>query len=504
MVLIATLLAPFASASSSAPIVYRGDQWFGGSGVNVCTNTNGGGSKDYCGSERYIGGVAGARWQCVEMVQRFYKKMGWHSGVFSGVWLAHDIYDRAAQNGFTRQANGSITSIQPGDMIIHHKNERFTGGAGHVAVVDRISGNIIYAVEQNSGSPTAAYTLSGKTLHRQSMEMIRGIVKPPVDSSNRSSGAATSLSYVTAPDGRAQLFSGATDGRVHLTSWSGTNTAARTTSAISSLPAAVTALSSVARTGQQPEVYVGTEAGALYRISGSGASRTTARIATIGSPIRSLAATMDPSGNRHLYTGTSSGTVHATIISGSSIMTQQITNTGSSINSLALASSSSTPALYTGSQNGQLHRLTWTWSNPTYTSAQVSSYGSAIRSLSVAGSTVYAAAQDGSIYQTTRADASAVTTRPTRHGLPATALAYDSSRSLLYSATSDGKLYQTNWYASTPETISFEAVNGSPSQLVFAPTSSNQQRLYTASSNGGIYQHHWGDAKLGVLQLARP
>lgn len=59
-----------ANAASSAPIVYRGDQWFGGAGVNVCTNTNGGGSKEYCGSEPILAIVDYALWT----VQRVFEK----------------------------------------------------------------------------------------------------------------------------------------------------------------------------------------------------------------------------------------------------------------------------------------------------------------------------------------------------------------------------------------------------------------------------------------------
>jgi hypothetical protein len=80
--------------------------------------------------------------------------------------------------GMTRQANGSITSIVPGDMIVHTSADG--GGSGHVAIVDYISGSTVYAVEQNFNNTAdeATYKLSGGTLSRGSLH-IAGVVHSP-------------------------------------------------------------------------------------------------------------------------------------------------------------------------------------------------------------------------------------------------------------------------------------------------------------------------------------
>jgi hypothetical protein len=180
-------------ASASAPVLLSGSAWLDGEGVNVCTNNNGGGSDPSCGGETQIGNVTGAYWQCVELAQRLYTARGWHSGIFSGVpYGAYQIYDAVSANSMTRQANGSITSIVPGDMIIHGTDEPYSGGAGHVAIVDYISGSTVYTVSQNTynDQPVGTYTLSGGTLTKSGSGTIRGVVHDP--NNTNTSGGGTS------------------------------------------------------------------------------------------------------------------------------------------------------------------------------------------------------------------------------------------------------------------------------------------------------------------------
>jgi hypothetical protein len=184
-------------AQASAPVVLSGSSWFGGAGVNVCSNASGGGVDTQCGTETHIGGYPGdannpaAWWQCVELAQRFYAAQGWHSGIFSGVSYAYQIYDNVSSLGMTRQANGSVTSIVIGDMIIHGSADPYSPGAGHVAIVDSISGSTINVVEQNGSSTgRATYSLSSGTLTRSS-DVISGVVH---DSDNLGANAPTSAS----------------------------------------------------------------------------------------------------------------------------------------------------------------------------------------------------------------------------------------------------------------------------------------------------------------------
>lgn len=165
-------------ARASAPVLLSGSAWLNGQGVNVCD----GSTDPYCGSEGHVGGWSANWWQCVELAQRLYQKLNWHSGTF-GVSYAYQIYDQAPAIGMTRQPNGSITSIKPGDMIIHGSDAPYSGGAGHVSVVDYVVGSTVHVVEQNTynDQPRATYTLSGGTLTRSGSGTLRGIVHDPAN-----------------------------------------------------------------------------------------------------------------------------------------------------------------------------------------------------------------------------------------------------------------------------------------------------------------------------------
>ncbi|MGQ0778414.1 MAG: hypothetical protein ACT4NY_29070, partial [Pseudonocardiales bacterium] len=105
-------------AMAGAPVVLNANQWFGGAGVAVCASS----TDPVCGGQQHVGGWSGNWWQCVELAQRFYQTKGWHSGIFSNVSYAYQIYDKAAALGITRQGNSGISSIRPGDMIVHGPN----------------------------------------------------------------------------------------------------------------------------------------------------------------------------------------------------------------------------------------------------------------------------------------------------------------------------------------------------------------------------------------------
>jgi FG-GAP-like repeat/CHAP domain len=162
--------------ADTTPVIY-GSNWLHGTGVNAC----GASTDPTCGGQRHVGGVSSDWWQCVELAQRLYFLRGWYTangGIFANVNNAYQIYDDASSLGMTRQANGSITSIVPGDMIVHTAADG--GGSGHVAIVDYISGSTVYAVEQNFNNTAdeATYKLSGGTLSRGSMH-IAGVVHSP-------------------------------------------------------------------------------------------------------------------------------------------------------------------------------------------------------------------------------------------------------------------------------------------------------------------------------------
>jgi hypothetical protein len=164
------------SVRAAAPVI-DGSSWLHGTGVNACAP----GIDTTCGGQTHIGGIGTNWWQCVELAQRLYYLRGWYTannGIFSGISYAYQIYDNASSLGMSRQANGSVASVVPGDMIVHTSADG--GGAGHVAVVDSIVGGNVNVVEQNFNgtAETAAYTLSGSTLSRGSMH-IAGVVHSP-------------------------------------------------------------------------------------------------------------------------------------------------------------------------------------------------------------------------------------------------------------------------------------------------------------------------------------
>jgi hypothetical protein len=176
-ILLGLLVGSAGPAWAGAPVVLHANQWFGGNGVAVCRSS----TDPTCDGEQHVGGRSGNWWQCVELAQRFYKAKGWYGGIFPGVDYAYQIYDKAGSLGMSRQANGSIASLRPGDMIVHGPNASpYDGGTGHVAIVDSIKGSTLNVVEQNGSSTgRATYTLSNGSLTRSGLVNIRGVVHDP-------------------------------------------------------------------------------------------------------------------------------------------------------------------------------------------------------------------------------------------------------------------------------------------------------------------------------------
>jgi hypothetical protein len=186
-----------ALADSCGAVQLSGSSWLGGHGVDVHSNY------PYQGSGTDCGGVVhnlsasppqyGDAWQCVELAQRLYNTEGWYSGVFSGVSVAADIYSQASGGHLTDmsvQANGSITSIAPGDMIINGTSDVYSSGVGHVAIVNSVNGSSVQAVQENADSPTTMYTLSSDSLSGGGGTDILGIVHSSMDTLTNAGGYA--------------------------------------------------------------------------------------------------------------------------------------------------------------------------------------------------------------------------------------------------------------------------------------------------------------------------
>jgi hypothetical protein len=165
-------------APASAGVVVGGGAWLGGHGVDVCYPSDGG-----CAGNQAVGGVPRAPWQCVELAQRLYTRMGWHDGYFSGVSYAYEVFSWARANGMAAHRNGSGYVPVPGDMIVSGPSAAVR--AGHVAIVDRVdlAAGTIHAVEENADpSGRSTYRVDGTRLSRPGpYGNIVGVVHSPLD-----------------------------------------------------------------------------------------------------------------------------------------------------------------------------------------------------------------------------------------------------------------------------------------------------------------------------------
>lgn len=161
-------MAPAPPPSDFGSVQVAGSQWLDGSGVNVYSN---GGIGYCCGAQDYLNGIpVGTEWQCVELAQRLYTFLGWHRGIFAGVYQARDIYFQAAALGMQAYPNGGGYIPVPGDLIV--LDAPAGGGAGHVSVVNTVVGGQVSVVEQNFGSGRGMYLLIGSTLSRDGLPVL--------------------------------------------------------------------------------------------------------------------------------------------------------------------------------------------------------------------------------------------------------------------------------------------------------------------------------------------
>lgn len=159
--------------------------WIGGSGVPIYSNgplAPDGPSPDTYNYINNINGDStqtGIEWQCVELVNRLYITKGWTTSTWSG--NGGQLYDNAPGN-LTKELNGSITSLSPGDALVL-QNSSF----GHAAVINTYNSSTgaIQIASQNTNQvyDGSSFTLSGSTISKASGSWagytIKGVVHHP-------------------------------------------------------------------------------------------------------------------------------------------------------------------------------------------------------------------------------------------------------------------------------------------------------------------------------------
>lgn len=194
LITITMLCSPLLGGTAAADsLVLGGSNWFYGNGVDVRS----GGDGSQMTQSTPMGGTVttGSKWQCVELVNRLYAKMGWITTRWTG--NGNQMYD-TAPNTFTKETNNNITSVTPGDVVVYND-----GGNGHVAIVNSTAVNAngtttVTTVNQNTNSVYMTSTLTGKTLSSPlNGYSVTGVVHAP---SNRI-GALSSNGTLTVKEG---------------------------------------------------------------------------------------------------------------------------------------------------------------------------------------------------------------------------------------------------------------------------------------------------------------
>lgn len=184
-----------------------GSGWLNGGGVPIysngpsapngpspdtynCFTITGGAGGDGCGSGTVPSGI---EWQCVELVNRLYLTKGWITNTWTG---NGDALYGDAPSTLTKEAQGSITYVNPGDVIGMSKSNT----PGHVAVISSVSGSNITIASQNTNVVyDTSFKLSGGniTFSGWSGYTIQGVIHHPNSSGSSSSSYDLHQFYVS-------------------------------------------------------------------------------------------------------------------------------------------------------------------------------------------------------------------------------------------------------------------------------------------------------------------
>jgi hypothetical protein len=282
--------------------------WLGGNGVNVYSNGgNAGYTSDIYASVATPSGnsvKSGMKWQCVELVNRLYLTKGWISATWHG--NGNQLYANAPTS-LVKEANGSVTYLNPGDVI-----GLDDGGAGHAGIVDSISGTSVSIVNQNTGAVYSSATFSkGKiVMNGWADYSVQGVIHAPtanpvIKDSSATIGETTSkkITKTILPDGTNQLYTVTPTG-VYETYWKpGSGTGVNTWRVISQ--ANVEQLLKHNLSDGTNQLYTVTPTGVYetYWKPGSGGGISTWKVNSLIGVV-GLAKTILADGTNQLYTAT--------------------------------------------------------------------------------------------------------------------------------------------------------------------------------------------------------
>lgn len=112
----------------------------------------------------YNGTTTGMKWQCVELVNRYYLQVYGMDIRISGT-NAYQYYGTASQRGLVAKSNGGTTAPRVGDVLCFSGG---SGGLGHVMIISEVSSNQVKVAHQNGGSSLApigcSFTRNGNTI----------------------------------------------------------------------------------------------------------------------------------------------------------------------------------------------------------------------------------------------------------------------------------------------------------------------------------------------------
>jgi hypothetical protein len=176
----------------------NGSDWLGGAGVTVYSNGSNPMSTygdNYQMTPSGTNVYTGYKWQCVELINRLYAKQGWISTRWTG--NGGDMYD-TAPSSFTKEPNGSIASINNGDVIVLQN-----GGAGHVGIVSGVAMNgdgtkTVSIVNQNTSFVVSTAKLTGQTLSSPYNGFsVKGVVHAPGAIGGSGASSSTRIGALT-------------------------------------------------------------------------------------------------------------------------------------------------------------------------------------------------------------------------------------------------------------------------------------------------------------------